>query len=179
MLNKNIEKYFAKKASMSNKRMKHQLTQNVKLLQKAVLIHNSKILILQRSQDSQSRPGSWDLPGGNSEWPEKNGEDQNQENMHQEDIAREIKEETGLTVFSQHFTKENLTFFRTFYEATKDVYTIITAFRVEMPSDFERSQIVLSDEHIDHKWINIEDLNEYDFGGKRGEFIKDMIRSAI
>jgi len=93
------------------------LTKNVKLLQKAVLIHNSKILILQRDLKSDSRPSCWDLPGGNSEWPENSEIDL--ENMHQKDIAREIKEETQLTVFDQHFTHNNMVFFRTFYEAKK------------------------------------------------------------
>ena len=169
------------KDNMSKNKMPHQLTENVKLLQKAVLIHNNKILIVQRSTDATSRPDCWDLPGGNSEWPESEvgQEDLNQENMHQQDIAREIKEETGLTVFSQHFTKENLTFFRTFYEAKKDVFTVITGWKVEMPSDFERSQVELSNEHVDHKWIAVEDLKEYDFGEKKGEFVKDIIRSAV
>lgn len=177
---------------MSKNKLSHQLTKNVKLLQKAVLIHNSRILVLQRDEKSESRPSCWDLPGGNCEWPEseiKNSlggsndqlskENQNQENMHQKDIAREIKEETDLTVFDQHFTKENMTFFRTFYEAQKDVYSIITGWKVEMPSDFDRSQVVLSNEHTDHKWITFDELSEYDFGGKKGEFIKDIIRGAI
>jgi 8-oxo-dGTP pyrophosphatase MutT (NUDIX family) len=167
----------------------HQLTENVKLLQKVVLIHNSRILILQRNENSKTRPLCWDLPGGNSEWPEtesnhsdqgsQNQKDLNKENMHQEDIAREIKEETDLTVFSQHFTHENMVSFRTFYEAQKDVYSIITSWRVEMPSDFDRSQVKLSNEHIDSKWIDISELKDYDFGGKSGEFIKDMIREAL
>lgn len=166
---------------MSKKIAKHQLTANVKLLQKAVLIHNNSILILKRNEKSKSRPGCWDLPGGNSEWPESNleGEALNQENMHQKDIAREIKEETNLTVFDQHFTHENMIFFRTFYEAQKDVYSIITGWKVEMPSDFDRSQVELSHEHTDQKWISIGDLSDYDFGGKKGEFVKDIIRGAM
>lgn len=156
---------------------KHQLTNNVKLLQKAVLIHNGRFLIVKRDANSKSRPECWDLPGGNSEWPESSNE--NMANMHQKDIAREIKEETGLTVFDQHFTLDNLTLFRTFFEAEKQVYTVITGWKVEMPSDFERSQVVLSDEHTEHKWITFEELVDYDFGGKKGEFIKDIIRGAM
>jgi len=48
-----------------------------------------------------------------------------------------------------------------------------------MPSDFERSQVKLSHEHRDYRWISIEELADYDFGGKKGEFIKDIIRGAI
>jgi len=153
------------------------LTENVKLLQKAVLFHHGRFLIVQRAANSDSRPSCWDLPGGNAEWPaDFIG---NQENMHMEDISREIKEETGINVLSQHFTKENLTFFRTFYEAKKEVYTIITGWKVELPSDFDRKVVALSSEHIDHKWVSIDELSDYDFGGKRGEFIIDIIRGSI
>lgn len=161
---------------MSNKKHLHQLTQNVKILQKAVLIHNGRFLILQREADAKSRPLCWDLPGGNSEWPEKTTE--NQENLHQEDVAREIKEETGVTVFAEHFTLENMTFFRTFYDVENDVYSIITGWKVDLPSDFDRDQVILSDEHIDQKWVTFDELDEYDFGGRRGEFVKDIIRKS-
>jgi 8-oxo-dGTP pyrophosphatase MutT (NUDIX family) len=153
------------------------LTENVKLLQKAVLIHNGEFLILRRGQDEYSRPNCWDLPGGNAEWPTDQKE--NVENVHQEDVSREIKEETGIYVLSQHFTKENLSLFRTFFEAEAQIYTVITGWKVEMPSDFDRSQVEISDEHIDYKWIRFQDLSDYDFGGKKGEFIKDMIRGAL
>lgn len=168
---------------MSHKNYKHQLTQNVKLLQKAVVIHEGKFLILQREQTAKSRPLCWDLPGGNSEWPktvkDQDGVVQNQENLHQKDIAREILEETGITVFDEHFTFENMVLFRTFFEAEHEVYSIITGWKVELPDDFESNLVRLSDEHINHKWVTFDELNEYDFGGKRGEFIKDVIRAAI
>ena len=152
------------------------LQKNVKLLQKAVLIHDGKFLILQRNEKAKSRPLCWDLPGGNSEWPENVTE--NLENLHQKDVAREILEETGITVFDEHFTFENMVLFRTFFEAESEVYSIITGWKVELPDDFERSLVQLSDEHINHKWVIFDELNEYDFGNKKGEFIKDVIRSA-
>lgn len=162
---------------MGKKKHLHQLTENVKLLQKAVLIHNGRLLILQREVNTKTRPQCWDLPGGNSEWP--HGATENQENMHQEDVAREIKEETGVTVFTQHFTLENMIFFRTFYDVEKNVYTVITGWKVELPNDFDREQVVLSDEHIAQKWVTFDELDEYDFGGKRGEFVKDIIRGSL
>lgn len=162
---------------------KHQLTDNVKLLQKAVLVHNDTFLILQRAEDSKSRPLCWDLPGGNSEWPESmfdsEGMVKNQENMHRQDMAREIREETGLTVFEEHFTFENMVLFRTFFDAESEVYSIIIGWKVQLPDDFEKNSVVISHEHIDHKWISFDELHEYDFGGKKGEFVKDIIRGAI
>jgi 8-oxo-dGTP pyrophosphatase MutT (NUDIX family) len=154
----------------------HRLTKNVKLLQKAVLLHNDQILILQRNENAKSRPFCWDLPGGNSEWPENKLE--NQEDLHQKDVAREIKEESGITVVPEHFSLENLILFRTFYESDSDIYSIITGWKVVLPSDFDRDQVVLSDEHIDQKWVTFDELNEYDFGGRRGEFVKDIIRRS-
>ncbi len=156
---------------------KHQLTENVKLLQKAVLFHNGSVLILQRDESSKTRPLCWDLPGGNSEWPE--GATENLENLHQADIAREIKEETGITVFDQHFTFENMVLFRTFFDVENNMYSIIIGWKVEFPNDFERAQVKLSDEHIDHKWVLADELSEYDFGGKKGDFVKDTIRAAF
>lgn len=155
----------------------------MKLLQKAVLIHDGKFLILQRNEKAKSRSLCWDLPGGNSEWPENvidtTGTAQNQENLHQKDVAREILEETGITVFDEHFTFENMVLFRTFFEVESEVYSIITGWKVELPDDFERSLVELSDEHVAHKWVTLDELNEYDFGNKKGEFIKDVIRAAI
>lgn len=162
---------------MSKQKNTHQLTSNVKIMQKAVLLHRGKILIMQRTKDSKTRPLCWDLPGGNSEWPVNQNE--NQENMHQADISREIKEETGITVFPQHFTQDNLTLFRTFYEAKKETYSVIVGWKVELPNDFDRDQVKLSHEHIAHKWISSEDLHEYDFGGEKGKFVKDIIRGAV
>ncbi|MBP7842633.1 NUDIX domain-containing protein [Candidatus Woesebacteria bacterium] len=153
------------------------LQKNVKLLQKAVLIHDGKFLILQRNEKAKSRPLCWDLPGGNSEWPENVTE--NLENLHQKDVAREILEETGITVLDEHFTFENMVLFRTFFEAESEVYSIITGWKVELPDDFERSLVQLSDEHINHEWVTFDELNEYDFGNKKGEFIKDVIRAVI
>lgn len=157
--------------------MAHQLTENVKLLQKAVLLHEDRILIVRRSEESKSRPGCWDLPGGNSEWPENI--EHHLQNMHMEDISREIKEETGLTVNAEHFSKENLVFFRTFFEYGKEVYSIITGWKVELPSDFERNSIELSDEHVEFSWVAFDELSDFDFGGEKGSFVVDIIRAGV
>jgi 8-oxo-dGTP diphosphatase len=162
---------------MSQKKLSNKLTKNVKLLQKAVLLHENQILILKRSEKSKSRPSCWDLPGGNSTWPEKTLE--NLENLHQEDIAREIKEETNITIISNHFTQSNLILFKTFYEASKNVFSVIVGWKVELPSDFDRSMLKISHEHSEYKWIDISELSEYDFGGTSGDFIKEMIRNSI
>lgn len=154
----------------------HQLTANVKLLQKAVLICDKKVLILQRSGDSKSRPLCWDLPGGNSEWPKE--VTQNQQNLHTHDIAREILEETGIVVPAEHFTQDNLQFFETFFEASKGIYSIITGWKVALPNAFNTQSVILSSEHIAFAWITLSELESYDFGGHKGVFITKMIRAV-
>lgn len=95
----------------------HQLTENVKLLQKAVIIRQSgsaiEALLLQRSETAASRPNCWDLPGGNSEWPVLG--QSSIANLHLGDIKREILEETSLQVDEQNFDlKKSCSFFYLF-----------------------------------------------------------------
>lgn len=151
----------------------HQLTPDVKLLQKAVLVHKGRVLLLQRDPSSKSRPEKWDLPGGNSEWPTE--EKLGSRGLHQDDVAREIKEETGITVIPGHFTLNKMVYFdTTFFD---DVFTVLTGWMVELPHDFDPEQVVLSEEHTTYEWVAFDDAREYDFGyGK--EFIVPMIRTT-
>lgn len=157
-------------------KLSHQLTENVKLLQKAVLIHNGEALLLKRSADSKSRPEKWDLPGGNSEWPSEN---QSGFGLHQGDIAREIREETELAVEEQKFTIENLTYFNTFFDQNKQIFSVICGWKYFLPTDFDRSQIKISSEHIAAEWTSLENLSQFDFGGEYGEFVKQMIQKSL
>jgi 8-oxo-dGTP diphosphatase len=59
-----------------------------KIVQKAVLFHDKKLLMLRRSSTDIRRPLEWDLPGGILE--------ANEELI--EGVKREIREETGLEV---------------------------------------------------------------------------------
>lgn len=158
------------------KREPHQLTKDVKLLQKVALKHGDKILILKRDEGAQSRPLAWDLPGGNVEWPETL---ENKGTLHQEDAAREVLEESGVEVSLDKFLTENLVYFSTFFEAQKQVFSVIVGWKVELPEDFDEESIKLSIEHINFEWITKDQLDEYDFGGRKGSFIVDIIRGAL
>jgi len=157
--------------------MRHQLTDNVKLLQKAVIVKGNKALILKRSVDSKSRPGCWDLPGGNSEWPKDTSK--YLENSYKEDISREILEETGFNVSSSLFVGEKMVYFGTYFEATKQVYTVICGWKVSDISDIDASQVKLSSEHTENTWISLDELVKYDFGGEKGKFIVEMIKLSF
>ena len=155
--------------------MNSQLTENVKFLQKAALIHEGKVLILKRSEDSDSRPGAWDLPGGNVEWPSAT---EPMANPHQAEVVREIQEETGLSFDLGLFTDEALVFFFTFIEPEIQRYSLICGWRVNLADDFDQGSIKLSDEHTEWAWISLDELEAYDFGEPVGTYIKNIIRRA-
>jgi 8-oxo-dGTP pyrophosphatase MutT (NUDIX family) len=156
---------------------RHQLTQHVKLLQKAVIKNqDGKVLILKRSSTVQSRPDCWDLPGGNSEWPEH--VKSSQANLHHNDIVREIEEETGIKVEKHSFSIQKILHFSTYYEFDKKVYTIIVGWLVSYKLDNKLKDICLSNEHQNYVWLDKSKLNKYDFGGEKGVFIVDMIKQA-
>jgi 8-oxo-dGTP pyrophosphatase MutT (NUDIX family) len=158
------------------KKTRHHLTENVKLLQKAALVSAGQVLLLKRAENSRSRPRCWDLPGGNTEWPKVA---ESQGGLLRNDIVREIKEETGVAVAEDVFTTGSLIFFDTFFESDRQVYSIITGWVAELPLGFDRSKIKLSSEHTDYEWVGLEELNEFNFGGEQGDFIRKMAETAL
>lgn len=154
----------------------HQLTTNVKLLQKVVLLHQGAALLLKRAADSGSRPEKWDLAGGNSEWP---GLGQAGSGLHRLDLAREVKEETNLTIDPNQLNLDQLVFFDTFFDETKQIFSIICGWQYHLPDDFRREQVKISSEHTDLAWARLDDLAHFDFGGPKGEFVKRMIEQAL
>lgn len=156
--------------------MTNQLTDKVKLLQKAVLIHRGEALILKRSADSKSRAEKWDLAGGNSEWPVTA---ESGFGGHRLDIVREIEEEAAITTTPEQFSLSELVFFDTFFDATAQIYSIICGWKCILPDDFSRKQVIISPEHTAVAWTSLENLDTFDFGGDHGEFIKQMIKKAL
>ncbi len=166
---------------MSSTKIKHQLTSNVKLLHKVALVFQDKVLTLKRASDASSRPGKWDLPGGNSEWPENKGT--NEINPHQLDVSREIEEETGFDVPTDTFTLQNLAYFATYFEAEREIFSVNCGWIVsleEFLSDHETTpQATISSEHTDYQWITLDQLDQYDFGGPERDYETAIIRRAL
>lgn len=157
----------------------HQLTDNVKLLQKAAIIRQQdslEVLLLKRSANAKSRPNCWDLPGGNSEWPETN--QLSAANLHVDDLKREILEETNLSVSGETLTLDSLTHFSTYFDGDKQVFTIICGWLLKYLST-DQNIIKISDEHQEYAWVKEADLNDYDFGGVKGAFVLDIIKKAF
>lgn len=157
----------------------HQLTDRVKLLQKAAIIRQQdslEVLLLKRSSDAQSRPNCWDLPGGNSEWPEIN--QLSAADLHLNDLKREIFEETGLEINKEFLILNNLTHFSTYFDSDKQIFTIICGWLIKNLSH-EQNMIKVSNEHQEYAWVSENDLENYDFGGVKGTFILDIIKQAF
>jgi 8-oxo-dGTP pyrophosphatase MutT (NUDIX family) len=154
----------------------HQLTENVKLLQKAVLIHQGEVLLLKRDMNDTSRPNCWDTPGGNSEWPESSVDPQN--NLHLKDICREIQEEAAITISPDSLTHQNLVYHETYYEPAREVFTVLFGWRILLPVDFDRASVQISHEHQAAEWVTPEKALNYDFGGPKGDFMKKILAAA-
>ena len=110
---------------------------------KAIVYDGNKVLILKRSGHLDKHPGEWDLPGGHA----IKGEDM------QDALQREVWEETGLTVRSP----EKL------YSQGRDTY-----YKAKLP----QSSVNLSNEHTEHKMVDIRDIENYDLSSKYKNAVK-------
>lgn len=152
---------------------------------------NGKVLLLKRAPDSKSRPNKWDLAGGNSEWP--TGVTEIARDLHRQDVAREIVEETGLVVAPEYFDFKKLTYFSTFFQPDKQVYSVICGWLAELPgknqSDSQNNnladnqatavkwpEVKISEEHTEFAWASREEVASYDFGV---EFVPEIIQAAF
>lgn len=107
---------------------------------RGMVVHNGKVLIIQRSDDD-AMPGIWEFPGGALEFGESL----------EDAAAREIKEETGLTVTvgrllwvaSFKVNKYKQIVFLTYHCTVKD------------------TSVTLSLEHKSHLWASREQMEEF------------------
>ncbi|NTU73149.1 NUDIX domain-containing protein [Candidatus Roizmanbacteria bacterium] len=114
-------------------------TDDIKFLQKAIIFHPAKrevFLTLKRSLTDVSRPGCWDLPGGNLSFGER----------HDEALIREIREETGLEASSF----KPLTVSTNFDVQTK-IYYLYIGYSCKALTE----HLTLSSEHIAYQWVTL------------------------
>lgn len=110
--------------------------------QKAIIYNeDGKILAIRRSEDSP-RPLTWDLPGGNLEFGEKL----------KSSILREIEEETKIEI-------ENLLLLNIFENLDSDNLFRVT---IGYTAKAKTIDVILSPEHIDFKWVTIEEFTKLD-----------------
>jgi 8-oxo-dGTP diphosphatase len=105
---------------------------------KGLILHEGKVLIVQRAKDDEIGGGTWELVGGKIEF----GEDL------ETALVREIREEVGLDV-----TVEKILYATTFKtDPTRQVVILTYLCRSN------NRDVVLSKEHIDYRWSTKEQL---------------------
>ncbi len=104
---------------------------------------DGRILLIKRAPHASTDPGCWDLPGGKMDYGET---------LHGA-LAREVREETGLTVkvgpavHVCHFTKEPF-------------WVTCVTFACE----YDGGEVQLSEEHIDFVWIDLSEIPKRTYG---------------
>lgn len=110
-----------------------------------ILNNEGKFLIVKRADDDDFLPGWWELPGGGTDF----GEDI------VEAVLREIKEECGIEakMLFPAFVSSYMN------DAQPNKQYIEIFFVCKM---FEGQEVKISYEHSDFKWVNFEDLKNYE-----------------
>jgi len=103
------------------------------------LVRNEKgeYLLLRRSENSRTNPGKWDLPGGKVDRGE----------TLKEAVAREVQEETGISVNPGGIAGEV-----TFELPAKKVIAIV------YDGGFNVIDVQLSYEHVEYAWVALEEI---------------------
>ncbi len=113
----------------------------IKILVKAIVYYNDRILILRRSKD-ESLEGTWDFPGGKLNFLEEKIKS----------VKREIREETGLTLGGiKEIASTELIIKK------KKKHYLITFFKIEARTN----KIKLSKEHDSYLWIKPKEIFNY------------------
>ncbi|MEM1312065.1 MAG: NUDIX domain-containing protein [Patescibacteria group bacterium] len=116
----------------------------------------NRFLILKRSSIS-TNPGLWDLPGGNVLYGE----------LHQDSLARELLEETGLTDIQE--LKPAIV--NTRYIPEKMLYRLYIGYKAKTLG----TKIILSSEHDDFQWVTLEEV----LNMPAKDMLKEMTRQSL
>jgi len=120
----------------------------------AIIVREDSVLLLKRSPDKAHLPGYWDPCSGRME----SGETPEQA------VIREAFEETGLIVVPLRV----LDTFHFYYGPEREEFVGMTF--LCRPGDGE---VVLSDEHTEARWVELEDIDGYEMA----DGLKKVIRA--
>lgn len=132
---------------------------NVKFFQKAVVYHpreKNTFLALLRTLSDESRPGKWDLPGGNVEYGENN----------LDSLRREIMEETALEIENLHPSK-----IEGHMEEGVDRYRLFCGYVAYATT----AVVILSDEHTKYRWVSKEEFLTLD----SADYLKEFVQNSM
>ena len=118
---------------------------------------NGRCLLLKRSMKSKGNPGKWDLPGGKVDKGEN----------FDEALLREVREETGITISLEHVIGAG--------ESETATHRVAYLF---MNGTLIDGTVHLSDEHIDHTWVDMRELLSMDICEQFKPFLQTYIRSG-
>jgi len=125
----------------------------------AIVHKDGKYLIVQRSPKKKAFPLRWTVPGGGLELDDYiNTPKTNPDAWYYpltNCLKREIKEETGLEVGELKYLLD-LTFVR------PDNIPVIT---LSYYCDWQSGEVVLNEENVDYKWVNVREAGKYDLIG--------------
>src|SRR3989338_4540829 len=108
--------------------------------QAGILIRENKCLILELA----GKPGFWDIPGGRL----------NRGELAESGFQREIKEELGI----DNFLVGKIVDYDIWYTPKGDP---VCAIAILIKN--EKDEIILSDEHLQYKWVAENELDDYKF----------------
>lgn len=116
------------------------------LVMRGLLKKDGKILLLKRHPKSKTNPSRWELPGGKVE----PGEDFDKA------LIREFNEETNLSI-------ELNDLIGAVQEDFPHKKTIAVVMNVDITSEIP--EVKISNEHVDFKWADIEEIKDLEISG--------------
>jgi 8-oxo-dGTP diphosphatase len=123
-----------------------------------IVVHDSKVLLMQRSLTDDYFPGAWGIPGGNMEL----------EDMTLEETAiRETKEELGIEIMPTGVLSNNK-------NIDTDTFYLVVSAKLKNTQDYP-NKITLSEEANAYKWASKVDLSELEFT----PFTLERIQTAL
>jgi 8-oxo-dGTP diphosphatase len=108
---------------------------------KGIVINNEKMLIIKRAENDEVGGGTWECPGGKIEFGEEL----------EEALVREIREEAGIDV-----TVDRILYAVTF--KTNPARQVVV---VNYLCNSQNKGVVLSEEHIDYKWVTKSEARQF------------------
>ena len=122
---------------------------------KGVIIKDDAVLLLKNDRDE------WELPGGRIEIGESP----------EQCLIREIEEELRLTVKVSGIIDAKL------FEVISDRYVFLVMYRCEIVNGAD--SMVISHEHHEYRWVNMEDLNGISIPEEYVESINKVIDNRV